>query len=362
MAYFRKRDNGWEYRISYKTPDGEFKQKSKSGFKTKALANQAAIEAERKIQKNIIIDENQTLSEYYDNWAKIHKKPNVTAVTWKKYKYTGDKIKKYFKDIKLHQITNSMYQEVLNEFSNTHSQETVEKFHFQLKAAIKMAVHEGILDRNFCDFARIRSDIGKTPTEAKFLEEKEYLNLIHQTSQHINYHSYFILYLIAVTGMRFAEAVGLTWSDIDFNNKLIDVNKTYSYNTTFDFAPTKNKSSIRKIPIDDLTIQFLKTYQKKYAVPDKQDRIFNSVSNSAANKAIKKIVGRNVHVHSLRHTYASYLISQGVDLISISQLLGHENLNITLKVYAHQLEKLKNKNHNRIRNIFEKFGADLGQI
>ena len=64
MAYFRKRENGWEYRISYKGPDGKYKQKSKSGFKTKALANQAAIEAERKIQKNIIIDENQTLSEY----------------------------------------------------------------------------------------------------------------------------------------------------------------------------------------------------------------------------------------------------------------------------------------------------------
>lgn len=361
MAYFRKRENGWEYRISYKTPDGKYKQKSKSGFKTKALANQAAIEAERKIQKNIIIDENQTLAEYYDNWAKIHKKPNVTAITWKKYKYTGDKIKKYFKDIKLHQVTNSMYQEVLNEFSSTHSQETVEKFHCHLKAAIKMAVYEGILDRNFCDFARIRSNVGKTPTEAKFLEEEEYLNLIHQTSLHINYHSYFILYLIAVTGMRFAEAVGLTWSDIDFDNKLIDVNKTYSYNATFDFAPTKNKSSIRKIPIDDLTAQFLKTYQKKYAVPDKQGRIFNAVSNTAANKTIKKIVGRNVHVHSLRHTYASYLISQGVDLISISQLLGHENLNITLKVYAHQLDKLKDKNHNLIRNIFEKFGADLGQ-
>ncbi|MGC4389124.1 site-specific integrase, partial [Streptococcus suis] len=54
--------------------------------------------------------------------------------------------------------------------------------------------------------------------------------------------------------------------------------------------------------------------------------------------------------------------TQGVELISISQLLGHENLNITLKVYAHQLESLKEKSNDKVRKIFEKFGADLGQI
>ncbi|WP_262349433.1 tyrosine-type recombinase/integrase [Streptococcus gordonii] len=74
------------------------------------------------------------------------------------------------------------------------------------------------------------------------------------------------------------------------------------------------------------------------------------------------MVGRDVHAHSLRHTYASYLISKEVDLISISKVLGHENLTITLEVYAHQLEQQEEKNHNRIRNIFETFGADLGQI
>ncbi|BCP60147.1 hypothetical protein SUT286_14730 [Streptococcus parasuis] len=55
------------------------------------------------------------------------------------------------------------------------------------------------------------------------------------------------------------------------------------------------------------------------------------------------------------------MITKGVELISISQLLGYENLNITLKVYAHQLESLKEKSNEKIKKIFEKFGADLGQ-
>ncbi|WP_153052301.1 tyrosine-type recombinase/integrase, partial [Streptococcus suis] len=112
---------------------------------------------------------------------------------------------------------------------------------------------------------------------------------------------------------------------------------------------------------DDQTINLLIEYKEKYWIENNQNRIFASVSNAAANKTIKKIVGRNVHIHSLRHTYASYLITQGVELISISQLLGHENLNITLKVYAHQLESLKEKSNDKVRKIFEKFGADLGQ-
>lgn len=190
------------------------------------------------------------------------------------------------------------------------------------------------------------------------------MSLIEQASQNIRYHSYFITYLIAITGMRFAEASGLTltWDDINFENQLIDVNKTFAYNSSKTFAPTKNKSSIRKIPIEQHTINLLKAYKEQYYVENPENRIFAKVSNTAANKSIKKIVGRNVHIHSLWHTYASFLIVQGADLISISQLLGHENLNITLKVYAHQLDQLKEKNNDRIRDIFQKFGADLGQI
>ncbi|HEP1837481.1 TPA: tyrosine-type recombinase/integrase [Streptococcus suis] len=362
MAYFRKRDNGWEYRISYKAPDGSFKQKSKGGFATKKLAQSAASKTERLLNNNVRVDDKQTFLDYYHNWAEIHKKPNVTPVTWKKYQHTASKVKLYFKDTKLTEITNSMYQQVLNQFASTHTQETVEKFHYQVKAAVKMAVHEGIIERNFCDFAIIRSSVESFAKETKFLEMEEYIDLIRQTRKKIKYHSYAIIYLIAVTGMRFAEAVGLTWDDIDFENGLIDINKTYNYNTTFDFAPTKNSSSMRKVPIDDQTINLLIEYKEKYWIENNQNRIFASVSNAAANKTIKKIVGRNVHIHSLRHTYASYLITQGVELISISQLLGHENLNITLKVYAHQLESLKEKSNDKVRKIFEKFGADLGQI
>lgn len=102
--------------------------------------------------------------------------------------------------------------------------------------------------------------------------------------------------------------------------------------STKDTCQQKNKSSIRNIPIDNDTLFFLHEFTK-----NKNDRLFDKLSNNAVNKTIRKITGREVRVHSLRHTFASYLIS-------ISQVLDHENLNITLEVYAHQLQEQKDRN------------------
>lgn len=361
MANFRKRDNGWEYRISYKDSDGKYKQKSKSGFKTKALANQAAIEAERTLQNDIYIDDKITLLDYFKKWSEIHKKPNVSTITWKSYENTYKKIKLYFEDTRLNKITSSMYQEVINRYAKTHSQETVERFNVHVKSAVSMAVYEGLITRNFCTFAKVNSQNKGIEIETKFLEVEEYLKLLEITSQKIEYQSYFILYLISVTGVRFGECLGFTQDDIDEQAKIISVNKTWDYQTNNGFKPTKTKSSIRKIPLDQYTLLFLDRYKRDYWKENDENRIFSKISNNGVNKTLRKIVGRNVHAHSLRHTYASYLISKEVDLISISKVLGHENLTITLEVYAHQLEQQKEKNHNRIRKIFETFGADLGR-
>lgn len=87
-------------------------------------------------------------------------------------------------------------------------------------------------------------------------------------------------------------------------------------------------------------------------------RLLPSLSNNAVNKTLRKIVGREVRVHSLRHTYASYLIAHDIDLISVSQVLGHENLNITLEVYAHQLQEQKSRNDEKIKQMWTECGQN----
>lgn len=352
MASFRKRTNGWEYRISYKKPDGTFGSKSKGGFANKTLAKAAAVKAEQKLLDGMMENESASLYDFSKTWAEIYKKPYVTEKTWETYEKNLKHIQNYFGSIKLKDVTHTYYQKKLNEFGQKYAQETLEKFHYQIKAAVKVAVREKLIQTNFADGAVVKSQKAKRAVENSFLEEHEYLALIDHTRSHIQYVTEFTLYLIAVTGMRFSEVLGLTWKDIDFKKGIIDINKTFDYSITQDFAPTKNQQSIRQIPIDENTVKILKDYKQNHYQENKMGRICYGTSNSYTNRKLKQLVGRNVHNHSLRHTYASFLILKGVDLISISQLLGHENLNITLKTYAHQLDKLKEKNNQQIKQIF----------
>lgn len=351
MAKYRKRGKTWYYRIYYIDTQGEKREKTKGGFKTKALATAAAVKAEAELNKDNN-NEDITLYDFCKEWAEIYKRPHVVEKTWETYTKNLKHIKKYFGNIKLNKVTHTLYQKKMNVFASKYAQETLEKFHYQIKGAVKVAVRDGLIKKNFAEGAIVKSQKEARAKEFDFLEEDEYLNLVKVTSEKYQYISYFTLYIIAVTGLRFAEATGITWNDIDFEKGFIDINKSFDYSKTQEFKETKNEQSKRQIPIDRQTIKLLKAFKENYYKENKLNRVLYGASNSLCNRLVKKIVGRPVRNHSLRHTYASFLILKGVDLISISQLLGHENLNITLKVYAHQLDKLKERNNQVIKDIF----------
>jgi integrase len=141
--------------------------------------------------------------------------------------------------------------------------------------------------------------------------------------------------------------------DVDHDAGMVSINKTWDYKNDSGFMPTKTKSSILEIPLDDDYITFI-----DHLPPTEDGRLLPSLSNNAVNKTLRKIVGREVRVHSLRHTYASYLIAHDIDLISVSQVLGHENLNITLEVYAHQLQEQKSRNDEKIKQMWTECGQN----
>ncbi|MDR2976894.1 MAG: site-specific integrase [Streptococcaceae bacterium] len=354
MTSFRKLSTGWEYRISYKDSGGNYRRKAGKGYRTKVEATQAAAKMEIALLHPEELAKEISLADFVEQWAEIYKKPHVTMRTWAKYETEIRNVRKYFGDLPISKITRIKYQQVFNEMSTQFAQQTLKNLHQPIKSAVKVAIRDHVLKEDFTDGAVIKSSVDSMPVSHKFLEQDEYLHVIEATECRLETPSYFLIYFISVTGMRFAEALGVTWDDIDFNSKVLHVRKSWDWQFTHDFKPTKNKSSVRDIPLSDKTCKLLLEYQSNSWKNDKTNRVAVEVSSNGANKVLRKLVGRQVHLHSLRHTYASYLIAQGVDLMSISRVLGHKDLTITLEVYAHQLDSLKEKSHDEVRNIFNK--------
>ncbi|HFH9834860.1 TPA: site-specific integrase [Streptococcus suis] len=352
MAYFRKRENGWEYRISYKAPDGSYKQKSKSGFRTKSEAVHSASQAEIELSNGIVEDKDITLAEYFEKWYKIHRAPSVTAGTLKQYETSTAAIIKYFDDTKMVDITPSKYQAVLNEMGKYYRKSTLRIIHAKIKACAKYAVMDQIIRVNFAELAKVTSEIDPNPIEKKFLSKTEYLDLIRYTKENPYEHRQLQIYLLAVTGMRVGESMGLTWDDIDFENCQLSINKTWDIYNQNGFAPTKNQQSVRTVPLDNGTIDLLQEYKAHQWQQNEFNRLFPVNTHVYLNKRLKTLVGRSVHIHSLRHTYVSYLLANGIEVLTISKLIGHKDPTITLNTYSHLLKEKEVADFDKIKTLF----------
>ena len=346
MASYRKRENGWEYRINYYDSTGKRKPKSKGGFRTKSEAIKAAAEMELKLQDNITVDEDITLYNYFKQWCEVYKKPTVSKITYKAYINTQRKIELFFSDKKLKSVTATQYQRVLNSYAKTHAQDTVERFNVHVKSCVEMSVHEGYIKRNFCKFAKINAKNKGRDIETKFLEVEEYERLIYETSKHPEYASYAALYIIAKTGIRFAECLGLTVDDINRDTGMLSVNKTWDYKGQGGFSPTKNPSSVRKIKIDWQTVVQFSELVK--GIDDTQPlfvrgKVFNSTVNHVLARHCQALGIPVISIHGLRHTHASLLLFAGVSLASVARRLGHSSMTTTQKTYLHIIQELENQ-------------------
>ena len=152
--------------------------------------------------------------------------------------------------------------------------------------------------------------------------------------------------------MRVGESMGLTWDDIDFENCRLSINKTWDIYSQDGFAPTKNQQSVRTVPLDNGTIDLLQEYKTKQWQENEFNRLFPANTHVYLNKRLKTLVGRSVHIHSLRHTYVSYLLANGIEVLTISKLIGHKDPTITLNTYSHLLKEKEIADFDKIKTLF----------
>lgn len=165
-----------------------------------------------------------------------------------------------------------------------------------------------------------------------------------------------MVYITLYTGIRIGEACALRWEDIDFEAKLLYVRKTVSRvwlavdgkkESKLVIGSPKSESSLRCIPICSMlhTILCSFPYRRKqgYILTNTAGTSFMSPRTFEYRyKAIlKKCALDSVNYHALRHTFATRCIECGVDIKSLSEILGHSNVSITLNTYVHSSMELK---------------------
>ncbi len=322
-----------------------------------------------------------TLNEWFEAWMKLYKEKKVGLKTQQTLRATynsrvRDSIgNMYLKDIKTYHI-----QKFLNDLLDIgFNISTVSNFKILLNNMLRHAMQNDYITKNPCVGVEL-PQIKTVESRVLTLDEQRQFFDFADKCAHINVFKFALL-----TGMRIGEAIGLTWADIDFENRVIDINKTLHYGDarsdrgyTFFYTSTKTEASKRKLPMGDELCSLL-MLQKEHKARAKfrnkglwkpregfEDLVFVGTKGQplkigTLNEAIRGIVQKiNVYenelateenrepkkfkhftCHTFRHTFTTRCYEQGVPDKVIQKLLGHANIETTLNIYTHASDESK---------------------
>lgn len=261
---------------------------------------------------------------------------------------------------------------------------TVDNIHTVLHQVLTVAVEDGYMRQNVSDNVlkelKRAHNIDKDRRKALTVPEQDLL-LLYLGSESNRYHHWYPIFAIMLgTGMRVGEITGLQWSDVDLEEGVIDVSHTLVYykheknGCYFNMHSPKTRTGTRKIPMLDYVREaFLieRKYQQennvicKARIDGYDDFIFvnrfgNTQHQGTLNKALRRIIrdcndeqiekyGEQAVLlprfscHSLRHTFTTRLVEEGVNIKVVQDILGHTDVETTLNIYADVTKELKKK-------------------
>lgn len=369
--YVRKDENGkQEYYV-------------KKGFKTEKEAK--LHEARKKVEIEDIgyhRPSNDLYRTIYEEWLPSYKN-RVQETT---YQRTKDLFRLHilpkFGDKSISKITPVHCQNAINEWAVKYT--NIKQLKSYSSQIFEYAIFAELLQRNPMTNTKLPHREKKESENYFSLEElKKFLEILNkeESLKHI-----LIFQLLITTGVRKGELSALRWADINFEEQLLHIGKSYATIRTEDpnatrktiriQKNTKNVSSERILPIDFQTIELLKLWKKEQAeellqfginTKTKKQLIFTYVnadgainqplhadySNNIMKRLEKKYKLKHVTIHGLRHTHATLLLEGGASIKETQDRLGHKNAETTLNTYSHVTEKAQ-------RNAVDKFIAYTG--
>ncbi len=271
-------------------------------------------------------------------------------------------ILRYIKDsigiLSINKIKKDDIQKFMDSFQNKITISTQRKLIYIIKASLSYAYHNHYC--NYLDLSDIKLKVTKRPILVLSREEQNTLEIT--LKEKVNIRKICIL-LCLYTGLRVGEVCGLKWEDINFSSKFLVIRRTIirvknsdcssSRKTILMESTPKSETSKRMVPIPNFIIELLGRYKQKdnYFLLSSSEKLYDPrYLESFYSRILKKCHIKNNKFHTLRHTFATRSIESKMDVKTLSELLGHSSIEITLKLYVHPTYEMKRTS---IENLVE---------
>lgn len=241
------------------------------------------------------------------------------------------------------------------------AEKTIKDITIIIKGSIKKGINEDKIKHIELTF-----NYPKDNKENKLyvLTKREQNKITNYVLENINSRNIGLL-ISLYSGIRIGELCALKWEDVDFKKNCLTINKTIQRVYIKDknkniskviITTPKTKNANREIPINKDFLEILKKVKsdkEHYILTGNEKYIEPRTYRKYFNKVLDELKIKHFNFHSLRHTFATNCISLGVDYKTVSELLGHANVNITLNLYVHPRYSQKKKCIDLVCKVFQ---------
>lgn len=348
----KKSKNGYTYQVyfTYKDLYGISKYYSKSGFDTKTQAKIHEAEMKTKLkEKGTLHKANKTFNEVYHEFMKAEEQTLSLNTIYRKNSNFKKHIENNFGTSKIELFKSFAFlQDIFNnlESNSTNTNDSIKAL---IKSVTSFAIKMEYIDSCPIDLVTVKGIKSEKKRKNRIVSFETFQQAYNDLDDH-----YAITIAIGYyTGMRIAEILGLKEEDIDFEMNIINVHRqlVYTGRNLKDFevvSRLKTSDSRASIPLNnqlkELLLEYLKTHHNEY-ICQKNNMFFYP---STLERILRKKY--SFSYHDLRHTFASTLYNNNVDVKTTQELLRHSNISTTLDVYTH-LEK--NKKLDTVNDVFK---------
>lgn len=320
-----------------------------------------------------------TVATWFNYWIWNIKKRDIKPTTFARYEsvYRTHIEGSEIANIPLYKLKLNNIQAYYNKLlDNGTPIATIKQINSKLKTCLDSAEKNNYIEKNYCKLVEIPTDTKDKKIEVFSVDQQK------QFAETVKGHKLELLFLTALcTGLRIGEISGLKWSDIDFDNHTLTVNRTVERVALFDKdgkrhyetieQTPKTSNGFRTVPIVSYIFNSLLEHKVqqdaiKREIPNfnEYDLVFcdkkgyylnpNSIGGAFHRIQNKMNISKDEHIkfHGLRKTFATRLFEKGVPPKTVQTLLGHSDIEITLNIYTQVMENKKVEAINELESIF----------